>query len=415
MIPKLKGTRDYFENDSWKLQKTFSMLENIVKKYDFDKVYFPLIENSLLFSKVIDSDVDIVNKEMYSFNDKGNRLISLIPEGTTSVVRMIIENKLLNVKNSLNYYYISPIFRYERPQKGRQREFFQFGVEKFGENSKYEDFEIISIAIEILKKFEITKYELHINNIGSSKDRESYNLALKKFLFKNSDLLSDYSKEKLKDNNVFRIFDTKNEEDIIILKKSPRIQEYISEDSTKRFDSFLNLLKENNINFKINDRLVRGLDYYNDLVFEFISTDEEKIGSKSTIIGGGRYNSFVSKMDNNFDSPAIGFAIGIERLMLVAENFLNSIKKKNIDYYITCINDNEELKKDLLKVASIFRKKNFIIKTDFSNKKIAKKFLNAEKYNSKNIIMIGDEIRDGFVMVKNLSDKTQRKINIKEI
>ena len=295
MEKKIKGTKDYFGIESKKLFLTFDILETIAKSYNLSKVVTPTFENTSLFLRTVGSDSDVVNKEMYTFQDKKGRSISLKPEGTASIVRMVLENKLLDNNNKPNLYYITPTFRYERPQKGRQREFFQFGIERFGNDCVYVDVEIILFAEEIFKRLEITKYNLQINTIGDSKARKKYNEALKKYVFPLMNKLSEYAKEKINSGNIMRIFDSKIDADLKLLKNAPIIKEFISIESRKKFTELKLILDKNNIKFFENPTLVRGLDYYNDLVFEYVSTDVEKLGSKSTILGGGRYDSLIKK------------------------------------------------------------------------------------------------------------------------
>jgi len=305
------------------------------------------------------------------------------------------------------------MFRYERPQKGRQREFFQFGVEHFGNDSAFKDVEIINFAKKILDNLKIDKYILEINSIGGADSRAKYNEALTLFLKSKSASLSESANAKINNKNVFRVFDTKDDNDLKILKEAPKISEFISNDEKERFTKIKELLDYLKINYVENYNLVRGLDYYNDLVFEFISTDEEKLGAKSTIIGGGRYNLLVNKIDSSKDIPAIGFAIGIERLILAANDFLETIKVKRIDYYI-CPIDNEYFK-EALKIANLLRNKNFIVEINFDNNKLSKKIEVANKLNAQNIIIVGEETKNGSVLIKNLETGQQIAKTIKEM
>lgn len=412
---KLKGTRDYYGAESNKLRMTIEILEEVAKNYNYKKMVTPTFESSSLFSRAVGSSADVVNKEMYSFEDKKGRSLSLKPEGTSPVVRSVLENKLLDNNNKPDLYYISSMFRYERPQKGRQREFFQFGIESFGKDCTYVDFEVVAMAKDILDRLNITKYELQINSIGDSKARQDYNNALEKFVSTKMDQLSDYAKEKVNSGNVMRVFDSKEESDLELLKDAPKISEFISPESRIKFASIKDKLKKNNIEFIVDETLVRGLDYYNDLVFEFVSTDIENLGSKSTIIGGGRYDSLINKMDESKDVPAIGFAIGIERLMLAAKEFLDENYVDNLEYYIACAYPEEELQDIAQSLAIKLRKENNNVFVDYSDKKLPKKFDLAEKMNALKIIVVGNETKNGIVTIKDIVNNTQEEKQIKDI
>ncbi len=415
MITKIKGTRDYFGLESKKFEKVISILESVSKEYDLNKVITPTFEKTELFSRAVGNETDVVQKEMYTFSDRKERSISLRPEGTASTVRLALENKLLDNNGQEDVYYISSMFRYERPQKGRQREFYQYGVERFGKESIFTDVETIMIASTILKNLEITKYELQINSIGKSEDRQKYNQALKQFIESKIDSLSEYAKEKYHSGNVLRVFDSKIQSDLDALSDAPSILEYVNDESLSRFEKIKELLTSNGIEFKVNENLVRGLDYYNDIVFEFVSTDIDNLGSKSTIIGGGRYDSLVNKFDESKDVSAVGFAIGLERLMLASTDYLNNNVDSELDYFIAVAYAEEDKQTVALQVASSLRSKGNKVKVDFSKRKLPKKFELAEKLNSTNVVIVGNEVANGIVTIKNIKNGTSIEVQIKEI
>ncbi len=415
MITKIKGTRDYFGVESLRIGKVISILEDVSRRNHLTKVTLPTFEKTELFSRAVGNDTDVVNKEMYTFNDRKDRSISLRPEGTASTVRMALENKLLDNNGQEDLFYIAPMFRYERPQKGRQREFYQYGVERFGKDSIYVDVETIIIALDILKELNITKFELQINSIGVSADRVRYNEALKAFVESKIDSLSSYAREKYESGNILRIFDSKIDSDLELLEGAPTIFEYINDDSRNRFEQIKKILNENDIEFIINENLVRGLDYYNDIVFEFVSTDIENLGSKSTIIGGGRYDSLVNKFDDTKNVPAIGFAIGLERLMLAAKDFLDANQESSVDYFVAVAYEEEEMQSIALRVANSFRSKDQSVYVDFSKRKLPKKFELAEKMNASNVVIVGNEIANGRITVKNIKEGYSEDINLEEI
>ncbi len=415
MVTKFKGTRDYYGIEAKKFEKTISILDKVAREFSLDKVVTPTFEKTELFSRAVGNDTDVVNKEMYTFNDRKDRSISLRPEGTASTVRLALENKLLDNNGQEDVYYISSMFRYERPQKGRQREFYQFGVERFGKDSAFIDVETIMMAIKILKELDIDKYELQINSIGNSEDRVKYNAALKDFISTKKDSLSAYAIEKYESGNVLRVFDSKIDSDLELLSDAPTVFDYINEESKLRFSQIRTLLDEHGIQYKLNENLVRGLDYYNDIVFEFVSTDIENLGSKSTIIGGGRYDSLVNKFDESKNVPAIGFAIGIERLMLAATDFLNENTTTSVDNYVVVAYEEEVMQNAALKVANVLRQRGETVKTDFSKRKLSKKFELAEKENATNVIIVGNEVSEGKITIKNIKEGTSQEVNLKEI
>lgn len=415
MIKKVKGTKDYFYEESQKIEEVKKKLEKISSRYNMSKIITPIFEETSLFSRAVGNNTDVVNKEMYTFNDKKGRSISLRPEGTAPTVRMVLENKLLDNNNQPDLFYIANMFRYERPQKGRQREFYQYGVERFGKDSSYVDLETILIAKDILKEFKINKYELEINSIGKSSEREKFNKELKKFVEKKINLFSYYVKEKFESGNLLRIFDSKINEDLELLKDAPTIDKFISAESNIRFMKLKMILEKNNIEYKLNNKLVRGLDYYNDLVFEFISTDEKNLGSKSTIIAGGRYDTLVNKLDETKEIPAIGFALGIERLMLASNDYLNSLINNNLDYFIVCAYDEEDLLDLTVSISKKLREKDNKVMVDFSRRKLSKKIEVAEKSGAKYIVIVGNETKNGMVTIIDIINDTKYKKEIKEL
>jgi len=412
-IKKIKGTKDYFGIEEIKLNKVLKILEEISKKYSYNKIITPTIEYTKLFNRAIGNDVDVINKEMYTFNDKKERSISLRPEGTAPTVRAAIENNLLDNNDKPSFYYISSMFRYERPQKGRQREFFQFGVENFGKDNEYVDVEIILMAIEILNRLKIDKYELQINSIGDSSIRKKYNKVLKDFMKEKIDMFSEYAKEKFYSGNLLGVFDSKKESDLLILKEAPKLKDFLSSDSKKRFQNIKNILNKQNITYKENIYLVRGLDYYNDLVFELVSKDVDKLGSQSTIIGGGRYDSLVNIIDEKRNIPSIGFALGIERLMLAASDYLNDLKYNNIDYYIATTN--EEYNLLALFVGTKLRKKNNNVFINFEDQKLSKKMDQANKLGADKVFILGKETDKGKLTSRDLKSGDQILLKIEEI
>ena len=341
----------------------------------------PILEMTELFTRGIGENTDVVSKEMYTFKDRGERSCTLRPEGTASVVRAIINNGL-SVKPQQKLWYMGPMFRYERPQAGRQRQFHQLGVEFIGFNSYRSDVEIISLAWDILQKLGINDLNLEINTLGNTDDRGNYQKAFLKWLDKNySDL--DLDSQKRVDKNPMRILDTKNSDTIKILKEAPRLIDYLCEESLERYLKIKEQLNFLDIPFIENYRLVRGLDYYTHTAFEITSGS---LGSQATVCGGGRYDNLIKNMGGN-ETPAIGFAIGLERLMILAgEEYEND---RLVDIYI--VNKGVSAENIAIKLSRQLRKLNIITELDISGSSFSKQFKKANRLKAKSVIIIGEE------------------------
>jgi histidyl-tRNA synthetase len=309
MIQTLRGMRDFVGEDSIKYEYFISIATDIVKKANFNFIQTPILEETRLFKRSVGDSSDIVNKEMYNFIDKGNNDVCLRPEATASVVRSFIEHKFDKAGGIYRYFYYGPMFRYERPQKGRFRQFYQFGCESFGISSVYEDVMIINIIYQIFDKLNISS-TLEINSLGCNSCMPNYKKDLQNKLKKISDNLCNDCKIRV-DKNPMRVFDCKNTSCQEKLANISKISDNLCDDCINDFDILQNTLKSLDIPYKINKNLVRGLDYYNKTAFEFISTD---IGSQNAIAGGGRYDNLVSMLDG-VSSPSVGFALGIDRIL----------------------------------------------------------------------------------------------------
>lgn len=407
---RVRGTKDYFSDEAEKLTYIINTLSSLVLNFNYKKIILPTFEVLDLFKRTLGNQTEIVNKEMFVFYDRKQNPLVLKPEGTASVVRAVLENKLIELGQKQKIFYIQNMFRYERPQKGRLREFYQLGVEIFNSNFIYDDIEILLLGIKILDVLNITKYKLEINSIGSLKTRNIYKKNLKEYFLNVKNKLSNDSREKL-DKNIFRILDSKDQKDLNLIKKAPSISKYLTNDESQYFNKIKILLNELNIDYIVNDKLVRGLDYYNDLVFEFISLDEKNLGSKSTLIGGGRFDGLVEQIDNTKKVDAIGFAAGIERLMLAAKIELNEIKHKlNFVILTTDVKYNIQA----IKIANQLRKKH-IIETNLSTQSLTKKLSKAEREKAEKVIIIGKEIEEDIIIIKDLKKRTQKEINLKNL
>jgi len=359
-------------------------VENIMKEQllraNVREIRTPILEMTELFVRGIGEGTDVVNKEMYTFLDRGERSCTLRPEGTASVARAVINNG--NLKGTQNkLWYMGPMFRYERPQAGRQRQFHQLGVEFIGYESPNSDIQIISLAWDILQKLEISQLNLEINSLGDSTDRENYKISFLSWLKDNFDNLDQDSRNRI-DKNPLRILDTKNPNTQKLLKCAPKLNQFLSEKSLKRYSFIKEQLKVLKIPFIENLNLVRGLDYYSHTAFEFTSG---ALGSQATVCGGGRYDDLIDQMGGG-KIPAIGFAIGLERLILIAGKVFE--KTRDTDIYI--INKGQLAESLAIELSRKLSKYDLIIELDLSGSSFSRQFKKANKCNAKSVIVIGD-------------------------
>ncbi len=403
ILPKDQNVWDYVQEQCFEIAKSFGY------KY----IETPIFEDSRIFERTVGEDTDIVEKEMYSFLDKGGDSISLRPENTAGVCRAFIENGLHNETLPARLFYYGPMFRYERPQSGRYRQFHQFGVECIGDNSSDNDFEVIKLAWNIIKKLGIKNTELSINSLGDKKDRELYISKLKEYFKK---YLNDLPKvDQLRfERAPLRLLDSKEEVTIKISIDAPKTLDYISKDSKIHHDNLINNLEilnksDSDFKYKINDKLVRGLDYYNKTVFEYLS---DSSGPQGVILGGGRYDPLI-KILGGPDTPAVGFAMGIERI-------INELKKENInennklDIVIIVLKD--ELRVNAEQISDFFRSNK--LKTIIAPRRSVKgQFRFANNMNATLAVILGEEeINNNLISVKSLnSKKDQIEINSDDI
>lgn len=365
-IKKQKGTLDIYGIDGQKFVQIESIAHALCEKYNYTFIKTPTFEASELFHRGVGETSDIVTKETYDFVDRGNRNITLKPEGTASVVRCFIENKMDNLpEQPTKFYYITPVFRYERPQSGRFREHTQFGIEVFGSNSTLIDAEVISIAYNFYSLLGLKNLKVKINTLGDIESRIKYKEALIEYFTPHKDILCEDCQKRLI-KNPLRILDCKIDCDKEIMKNAPKISDYLNEDSKNRFKEVLEILTYLEIDYEIDNNLVRGLDYYDHTVFE-IQANLEGFGKMTTLCGGGRYNNLVKTLGGN-DIPAMGFGIGIERLLLILDKLeLNIIDNNRLDLYI--INLATDKKIPLL-LASDLRMSGFKVETDYLNRSL---------------------------------------------
>ncbi|MGC7160716.1 histidine--tRNA ligase [Metamycoplasma hominis] len=352
MFQRLKGTRDIYGLE----EKVLNLIENkffkIIKNYNFKRICTPIIEDANLFIRSVGETSDIVSKEMYLFKDNGQRDIALRPEGTASTIRAFVENKINNLEPT-KLAYFGPMFRYERPQKGRYRQFIQGGVELIENSTVENNFEIIKLAYDFLKSLKISNITLEINNLGSFESRNNYIEILKEYFSKYKEQLNEISLIRLQ-KNVLRILDDKEEIKKDFVKNAPKLIDYLSSIEKERFKNLLDLLDEFEIKYVINPYLVRGLDYYNDVVFEFVS-NSDALGSQCTVLGGGRYDGMIKSFGGP-DIGSIGFAFGVDRLMEIIMSNIDNYPELSFNETILIAYLNEDEKNEIRKIAYDLRK-----------------------------------------------------------
>ena len=409
-IKNIKGTHDILPDEVCKWQELEKIVRNICSQFGYHEIRTPVFEETRLFSRTVGEDTDIVSKEMYTWEDRDGKSLTLRPELTASVARSYIQHNL-NVKAQVQrLYYIGALFRRERPQKGRQRQFHQFGVEAFGSNNPEQDAEIIGMAWRILSVCGLNAgTTLHINSIGSQECRHKYRIALKKYLNPLKGDLSDTSKKRL-ETNPLRILDTKIEKEIDILKNAPNISEFYSDNDKTHFEQLKKLLKCLRIPYTINNRLVRGLDYYTNTVFEFIS---DKVGSQNALIGGGRYDNLVESIGGK-TTPGIGFAAGMERFIIAMDKTGRIFKQPKPDVYFICLN--EISIKTMISISMKIREIGFTVISDPLRRSLKSQLRDANRLKASFALILGEtEIERGTLCLKDLKSGSQEDILQSEI
>ncbi|OGU32833.1 MAG: histidine--tRNA ligase [Ignavibacteria bacterium GWA2_35_9] len=410
MIKAVTGTKDILPDEipAWKLvEKT---IERIFHNFNYKEIRTPVFEETSLFARGIGEETDIVGKEMYSFTDRSENNITLKPEMTASVVRAFIEHSLGKQQSLNKLYYVSPMFRQERPQAGRLRQFHQFGAEALGSTSVYLDVEMIQMAFEILKELGLKDLNVKINSLGTPESRNAYKEKLRKFLIDKKNKLSEDSRKRF-DKNILRIFDSKDENDKKIMKDAPLLLDHLDSESKESFEIVKETLKLSGIPFEVDPYLVRGLDYYTKTTFEIISG---KVGSQNALCGGGRYDLLAEHLEGE-PTPGVGFAAGIERILLACENE-KSLKspEENIDLFITRLDD--ELSQKVFEIALNFRRKNLSVDCDYLDRSLKAQMREANKLKAKYVLFIGgDEYKSGMANLKNMESGEQKLVQIDKL
>jgi histidyl-tRNA synthetase len=410
MIKAITGTKDLLpsENPGWKhLEKN---VEKVFEKYNYKEIRTPIIEETKLFARGIGEETDIVGKEMYTFLDKGETSLTLKPEMTAAVVRAYIEHSLSAQQPLTKLYYISPMFRQERPQAGRFRQFHQFGAEAIGSSSPLLDVEMIQMSSEILRTLGLKDLTVKINSLGVPETRERYKNLLRDYLDSKKENLSEDSRKRF-DTNILRIFDSKVESDQKLLVDAPKLIDNLDEESQNDFEVVKEQLKKSDIPFEIDSALVRGLDYYTKLTFEIKSGS---VGAQNALCGGGRYDLLIEYLGGK-PTPATGFAAGIERILLACENEKSfSVSDPSIDIYLI------RIEKDLDKVVSEFalklRRVNLSVEIDYLQRSVKAQMREANKLNAKLTLFVGgEEYEKGTLKLKNMTTSEEEIIPIPQI
>ncbi|CAK7012471.1 MAG: Histidine--tRNA ligase [Peptostreptococcus russellii] len=406
-----RGTKDITPSESYKWNYLESKFKNLCSLYGYEEIRTPIFENTELFQRGVGDTTDIVQKEMYSFKDKGDRSITLKPEGTAGVVRAFIENKMYADAQPTKLFYITPCFRYERPQSGRQRQFHQFGIEAIGSDTPSLDAEVIELATQFLGEVGLKDLSVSINSVGCPVCRESYNEKLKKYLASKEDVLCDLCNER-REKNPMRVIDCKNETCQANIQDIPLIADNLCEECQNHFDTLKSYLDEMNIKYEVDKKIVRGLDYYKRTAFEIISND---LGSQSTVCGGGRYDGLVEQIGGPEGFSGIGFGLGVERLLLtLAANNIEIAKPDSTDIFIVTIGDTAKLK--AFNILKALRSNHISADKDHLDRSVKAQFKYSNKVDAKYTIVIGDdELEKDEATLKNMNTGEQRLIKLSEL
>lgn len=401
----IKGTKDVLPNDVHKNQYIEATALGVAEQFGYKEIRTPVFEHTELFQRGVGDTTDVVQKEMYTFDDKGGRSITLRPEGTAGAVRSYLENGLCNEALPQKVCYVGPCFRYEKPQAGRLREFHQFGVECFGTASPLADAELIALGKSIFDTLEVKDLSLEINSIGCPTCRAEYHKALKEYFSAKKDELCDTCKDRL-DRNPMRILDCKSPVCSEIAKDAPVVTDYLCDECREHFDKVQNYLKAMNIDYMVNPKIVRGLDYYTKTVFEFVSNS---IGAQGTVAGGGRYDGLVDELGGQ-KTPSLGFAMGLERLMLLMEAQNAPFPEPNTaDLFIVALGEKATLK--ALEISKDMRAEGFGCLIDLNQRSVRAQMKYADKLGAKFNIVIGDnEVESGIAKLKNMSTGEENEI-----
>ena len=409
-----KGTNDILPGESEKWQFVEETARLVFNDYQYQEIRTPIFEHYEVIARSVGDTTDIVSKEMYDFHDKGDRHVTLRPEGTAPIVRAYVENKLYGpeFKKPYKVYYTGPMFRYERPQKGRLRQFHQIGVEAFGSENPSLDVEVMAMAMDFFKQLGINQLRLVINTLGDKETRTNYRQALITYLEAHEEELSEDSRRRLHENPL-RVLDSKDRKDQPIVADAPSILDYLSDYAKEYFEGVTKTLEYLNISYEIDHRMVRGLDYYNHTIFEIMS-DAPGMGAQTTICGGGRYDGLVEELGGP-ETPGIGFAMGIERILLTLEQEDVLIPdSSSLDAYVVGLGEATNM--ETLKVVQAIRGFGFSADRDFMGRKAKAQFKTADKEGAKLVLTLGeDELTKGVINVKDSATREEKAFPLTDV
>ena len=410
MITKQKGCHDIYGVEAKKWNYVSHIIEAVCERYNYSLIRTPIFEASELFHRSIGEETDVVSKEMYDFKDKGDREITLRPEGTAGVIRSYIENKMYgDAMQPVKLYYNGTMYRYERPQSGRDRELTQFGVEVLGSDDPMIDAEVISLAVNIYKILGLKGIRVNINSLGDEESRNNYRQALIEHFKPHKDELCEDCKVRL-EKNPLRILDCKVDHESEVMKSAPMMTDYLNEESKKRFQEVQKYLDLLDIEYEVNPSIVRGLDYYNHTVFE-IEASVEGFGSQNVLGAGGRYNGLVSQLGGP-ETPGIGFAMGLGRLMLALEKEQIELPiEESMDAFVMYVSDTE--KDYAVTLVQELRMNGFKVETEYTGRGLKGQFKQADRLNSRFLIILNDEdLKENQIKIKNNQTKEEELVEI---
>ncbi len=408
-----RGTQDILPQDSWKWHKVEQIISDVCRAYRYSEIRTPIFEQTELFQRTVGDATDIVQKEMYTFEDRGKRSMTLRPEGTAPVVRSFVENKMHGIPDQpVKLYYVGPMFRYERQQAGRYRQFVQFGVEAIGSDNPMIDAEVIALALDVYRRAGLKDLKLVINSLGDRASRAKHREALVAHFEPRIEEFCSDCQTRLHQNPL-RILDCKKDHEHPLMMTAPKLTDYLSDENAAYFEAVQNYLAALNISFEIDPNLVRGLDYYNHTAFEIMSTSEG-FGAITTLCGGGRYDGMTEEIGGP-NAPGIGFAMSIERLLLAME--AENVTFENdelLDVYVATLG--EEAEKFGFVLTQQLRAANIHTDTDFLQRKMKGQMKTADRQQARFVIVIGEtEVEQQVVQLKNMATGEQREVAVSEV
>lgn len=403
-----RGVQDWYGESMHKRTIIEKIARDLAKSYHIKEIITPVFEHTILFQRGVGETTDVVQKEMYTFNDKGDRSITLKPEGTAGVMRAYLEHNMYAEPAPIKLFYVTPAFRYEKPQSGRLRQHHQFGVEFVGSKSPLAEVEIISLVTTLIKKLGLKDAKLHINSIGCKDCRKDYNKALVKYLEKHEESLCPTCRERMQ-KNPLRVIDCKVEACKEIIKDAPRTIDYLDKDCKEHFEELQNLLTELNIPFEIDTGIVRGLDYYTKTVFEFVNKEG------FTLCGGGRYDGLIHEIDEKQDIPSVGFGIGIERIIYFLEKEGVELEPAEpVKLYVGILG--KEARAKAYQIVNSLRGRGIITETDYMDRSVKAQMKYANKIGAQNVVIIGEEeLARNLVRIKDMETGEQTEISLEKI